>query len=88
MIDLATIQSLELVQNSHDSKSKDNLFGVINATRTPMGSRCLRSNILQPSTDRSVLEARYDAVQELATTEDMFFSTQQGQSASPVGFSG
>jgi DNA mismatch repair protein MSH4 len=80
MIDLSTIQSLELIQNIQNSKSKDCLFGVMNETLTPMGSRLLRSSILQPSTQRDVLKQRYDAVYELFIKEDMFFQTRLGRS--------
>ncbi|KAE9381271.1 DNA mismatch repair protein-like protein MutS [Stipitochalara longipes BDJ] len=76
MIDLSTIQSLELIQNTQNSKSKDCLFGVMNETLTPMGSRLLRSNILQPSTQKDVLNQRYDAVHEFTIKEDMFFQTR------------
>ncbi|OBT48598.1 hypothetical protein VE00_00760 [Pseudogymnoascus sp. WSF 3629] len=62
MIDLSTIQSLELIQNITNVKSKDCLFGLLNETLTPMGSRMLRSNILQPSTQESILKNRYEAV--------------------------
>ncbi|KAG5770489.1 hypothetical protein H9Q72_002654 [Fusarium xylarioides] len=50
MIDISAIQSLEIMQNIRNSKSKDSLFGLLNHTCTPMGSRMLRSNILQPPT--------------------------------------
>ncbi|OBT70038.1 hypothetical protein VE03_00464 [Pseudogymnoascus sp. 23342-1-I1] len=62
MIDLSTIQSLELIQNITNVKSKDCLFGLLNETLTPMGSRMLRSNILQPSTQEDILKNRYEAV--------------------------
>jgi DNA mismatch repair protein MSH4 len=78
MIDLSTIQSLELIQNIQNAKSKDCLFGLMNETLTPMGARLLRSNILQPSTLKSVLALRYDALDELTLKEDMFFATRQG----------
>jgi DNA mismatch repair protein MSH4 len=78
MIDVATIQSLELMQNLRDSKSKNCLFGLLNETLTPMGSRCLRSNVLQPSTIEVVLNTRLDAVEELASKENVFFQTRQG----------
>lgn len=77
MIDLATIQSLELVQNIQHSRSRDCLFGLLNETLTPMGGRLLRSNILQPTTDPDTLRKRYDAVEELSTKEDMFFAVRQ-----------
>ena len=77
MIDLSTIQSLELVQNLHQAKSRDCLLGLLNETLTPMGARLLRSNILQPLTDAEVLNTRYDALEELSTKEEMFFAVRQ-----------
>ncbi|THY33876.1 hypothetical protein D6D00_00765 [Aureobasidium pullulans] len=76
MIDLSTIRSLELIQNLQNQKSSDCLFGVLNETLTPMGSRLLRSNVLQPLTDEQTLETRYDALEELSTKEEMFFATR------------
>lgn len=76
MIDVSTIYSLELVQNLHNSKSRDCLFGLLNETQTPMGARLLRSNVLQPLTDTDTLNKRYDAVDELQTKEDMFYGTR------------
>lgn len=78
MIDLSTIHALELIQNLQNAKSKDCLFGILNQTLTPMGSRLLRSNILQPSTSKTVLLGRYDAIEELASKEEVFFATRQG----------
>lgn len=78
-IDLSTIVSLELIQNLQNPKSKESLFGLMNATLTPMGSRLLRANIFQPSTEESKLLARYDAVEDLSTKEEMFFSVRQGE---------
>lgn len=75
-IDLATIVSLELIQNLHN-KSKDSLYGLLNETLTPMGARLLRANILQPSTERVKLTARYNAVEDLSSKEDMFVSVRQ-----------
>ncbi|KAJ0120584.1 MutS domain V [Diaporthe amygdali] len=77
MISLPTIQSLELIQNLQDPSSKACLFGLLNETKTPMGKRMLRSNVLQPSTQtEGVLTPRYDAVEELCTKEDMFFQVR------------
>lgn len=78
MIDLSTIRSLELIQNIQNTKSRDCLFGLMNETLTPMGSRLLRSSILQPSTLTSVLTLRYEALEELTMKEEMFFATRQG----------
>ncbi len=79
MIDLSTIQALELIQNLQDPKSKDCLFGLLNETLTPMGARALRSNILQPCTQPDVLNLRYDALEELTSKQDMFLQTRKGQ---------
>ena len=78
MIDLSTIHTMELIQNLQNAKSKDCLFGLLNHTLTPIGSRLLRSNILQPLTEEEVLGKRYDALDELATREEMFFATRTG----------
>ncbi|OTA69657.1 DNA mismatch repair protein-like protein Muts [Hypoxylon sp. EC38] len=78
MIDISTIHSLELIQNLQNAKSKDCLFGLLNETLTPMGSRMLRSNILQPSCQvDSTLVPRYDALDELTVKEDMFFEIRK-----------
>ncbi len=62
MIDLFTIQSLELIQNRQDIKSKDSLFGLLNNTLTPMGSQKLRSSILLPLTVQPVIVNQYDVL--------------------------
>lgn len=76
-IDLPTIHSLELIQNLQDARSKDCLFGLLNQTLTPMGLRFLRCNILQPLTNRTVLENRYTAVEELSSNEAVFLNIRQ-----------
>ncbi|KAM0225193.1 hypothetical protein ACHAQD_001125 [Fusarium lateritium] len=78
MIDISAIQSLEIMQNLRNSKSKESLFGLLNHTSTPMGSRMLRSNILQPPTrpDLFILP-RYDALEELTSNEEMFLEIRK-----------
>lgn len=78
MIDLSTMFALELLQNAHNPRSRDCLFGLLNETQTPMGSRLLRNNILQPVTNSGTLNVRYDALEELTTKEEMFFGVRQG----------
>ncbi|KAJ4269891.1 MutS protein msh4 [Fusarium torreyae] len=80
MIDISAIQSLEIMQNLRNSKSKDSLFGLLNYTSTPMGSRMLRSNILQPPTRPDLfIIPRYDALEELTTNEEMFMEIRKGK---------
>jgi DNA mismatch repair protein MSH4 len=78
MIDLKTISCMELIQNLRDAKSPHSLYGLLNETLTKMGGRTLRSNILQPSTDRNKLMARYEVVAELASKEEMFHAVREG----------
>ena len=82
MVDVSTIRSLELIQNLQHARSKDCLFGLLNQNYTAMGSRLLRSTLLQPSTDRNVLEARYAAVEELVANEELFSATRNGEYSS------
>ncbi|KAF1729741.1 MutS 4 [Beauveria bassiana] len=78
MIDVSAIQCLEIVQNSHSSKSKDSLFGLLNHCVTPMGNRMLRSNIIQPPTlYESFIAPRYDAVEELTLNDEMFLEIRK-----------
>ena len=46
--DVATVKNLELIANTHNPSSGHSLFGVLDHTKTAMGSRLVRSNILQP----------------------------------------
>ncbi|KAM0488402.1 hypothetical protein ACHAP7_001396 [Fusarium lateritium] len=85
MIDISAIQSLEIMQNLRNSKSKESLFGLLNHTSTPMGSRMLRSNILQPPTrpDLFILP-RYDALEELTSNEEMFLEIRKVPTSADV----
>ena len=82
MIDVSVIQSFELIRNLRDLRSKNCLFGLLNQTLTPMGVRMLRSNIVQPSTQKDVfLNPRYDAIEELIASEEMFTAVRKGMLA-------
>ena len=80
MIDVSAIQSLEIMQNQQNPKSKDSLFGLLNHALTPMGARLLRTNILQPPTGKDTfILPRYDALEELTINEEMFRATRKGR---------
>uniref|UniRef100_A0A8B9CM02 MutS homolog 4 n=1 Tax=Anser brachyrhynchus TaxID=132585 RepID=A0A8B9CM02_9AVES len=76
MIDSSSAQNLELVTNNRDSRNGHTLFGVLNYTKTPGGSRRLRSNILEPLVDAETINTRLDCVQELLQDEELFFGLQ------------
>ncbi|XP_077981944.1 mutS protein homolog 4-like [Glandiceps talaboti] len=76
MIDMATASNLELIRNAGDVKSEHTLYGVMNYTKTPVGARMLRSNILQPPCDLETITLRQDCVTELTENEEMFYNLQ------------
>ena len=79
-IDALTSRNLELVTNLI-SPNGPTLFKVLNHTSTPMGSRLLRMNILQPMngilliiSDEATICTRLDAVEEIVQNESCYFA--------------
>ncbi len=63
-IDDCAKRNLELTETMRDKSRKGSLFGATDYTKTAMGARLLRRFIERPSTCRSVIEKRLDAVSE------------------------
>eukprot|EP00834_Sanchytrium_tribonematis_P003188 NODE_116_length_18347_cov_2.280962.p4 type:complete len:455 gc:universal NODE_116_length_18347_cov_2.280962:8276-6912(-) len=74
MIDHTTAKYLELVQNQAGMKNTGSLYNALNYCCTKMGSRKLRTNILQPSTSESLIESRQNCVQYLIDNQDIMKS--------------
>lgn len=51
--------------NARTGSSRDSLFGVLNLTRTSVGRKLLRSQLVSPSNDAKTLNTRLDCVSEL-----------------------
>lgn len=70
-ITMVTIRNLELVESKFNDSvlGKTSLYNYLNSTMTPMGGRLLRSNILQPLTDKKSIIMRQKAVTELLANE-------------------
>ncbi|KAF9575457.1 MutS protein msh4 [Mortierella alpina] len=81
VIDPATARNLELTINLSSQNDKETFFGILNQTVTPMGSRVLRSNILQPCTSKKTINTRLDCVQELSQDEEAFFTLKRSLKA-------
>jgi len=62
-LDEATQKNLELVSNMTDRRRSYTLLEVIDHTRTAMGARTLRSRLLHPLRDISLLEQRLNHVE-------------------------
>ena len=65
-IDPASRRNLELVANLRDGGRGGTLLGVLDRTVTAMGGRMLRRWLEQPLLDLEKIQARLDAVEELA----------------------
>ncbi|MEE8425371.1 MAG: DNA mismatch repair protein MutS [Elusimicrobiota bacterium] len=68
-LDEAAIRTLELA-DSQDAGRKFTLWGVLDRTETPMGSRKLKNWILHPSTELPEIERRLHCVSELVEKSD------------------
>lgn len=65
VLNTRTVKSLEVIHNSFDKTLGMSLYKLMNYTKTSMGARVLRSNLLQPLTREDILILRQDAVEEL-----------------------
>ncbi len=64
VLDSITLRNLELVRGIREG-SDSTLLSVLDRTRTPMGGRQIRSDIIAPLIDRVGIEERLDAVEYL-----------------------
>lgn len=64
---LTAMRNLELCETMRSQKRTGSLLWVIDKTRTAMGKRLIRKWIEQPLMERMDIEARYNAVDELAS---------------------
>ncbi|VDK47453.1 unnamed protein product [Cylicostephanus goldi] len=81
MLDVGSWQNLEIV-NSFPRKERRSLLAVIDETLTSGGARLLRSNLLQPSGDREIIDRRLDAVEELLENPHVIEKLRQVLSSS------
>ncbi len=65
VIDSATRRNLELVETMREKQKRGSLLWVLDKTKTAMGARTLRSYVEQPLIERTQIECRYDAIEEL-----------------------
>ncbi|MGI6357197.1 MAG: DNA mismatch repair protein MutS [Bacillota bacterium] len=67
LLDEATRRNLELIRSSRSQEVAGSLLSVLNRTVSSMGSRELVRWITEPLAERSAIQARLDAVEELAS---------------------
>ncbi|MFI5345160.1 MAG: DNA mismatch repair protein MutS [Elusimicrobiota bacterium] len=68
-LDDTAIRTLELVDSASGEK-RHTLWGLLDACRTPMGSRKLKTWLLHPSTDLREIEQRQNCVEDLLDKPD------------------
>lgn len=70
ILDAVTVRNLELVDplfaEDQGAKRDSTLVGTVDRTLTGMGARLLRKRLLRPSVNLTEIDARLDAVEELA----------------------
>jgi len=72
-IDRSSLLNLEILSNARTGKSKSSLIGTIDCTKTNLGSRLLRTNLMAPPTSSATINARLDAVDSMLNDEDLFY---------------
>ncbi len=77
-IDASTRRNLELVHNSKDASALGTLFGFLQKTVTPLGSRQLKSWILTPLLDRAAIMKRQQAVAALMSESTLVHARLNG----------
>lgn len=65
LLDSSTRRNLELCETMREKQKRGSLLWVLDKTKTAMGARTLRSYIEQPLIDKSAIEDRLDAIEEL-----------------------
>lgn len=74
-IDAATRRNLELTETMREKQKRGSLYGVLDKTKTAMGSRVMKSWIVRPLVNAVLITNRLDAVEEmvknLALREDI-----------------
>jgi DNA mismatch repair protein MutS len=64
-MDAGTLRHLELTRTMIKNKENGSLFWLLNHTKTAMGARFLKRQILRPSVNKDTLNTRYDFIDRL-----------------------
>jgi len=72
-IDRTTMSNLELLVNAKTGRTANSLVGTIDCTKTSVGGRLLRTNLMAPPTRLDTIQARLDLVDSLLEDEEFFY---------------
>jgi len=76
-IDRSSMVNLELLVNSKTGRTANSLVGTIDCTKTSVGGRLLRTNLMAPPTRLDTIHARLDLVDSLLEDEEFFYAVME-----------
>ena len=76
-IDRSSMMNLELLVNSKTGRTVHSLVGTIDCTKTSVGARLLRTNLMAPPTRLDTINARLDLVDSLLEDEEFFYAVME-----------
>lgn len=82
-MDRSTILQLELLVNAKSGKVSRSLIGTLDHTKTTVGSRLLRINLMSPPTRMDTIQTRLEMVDMFLADEDFFFHVMEHLLALP-----
>ncbi len=65
VLDSISLRNLEIIESIFSKDNKHTLFGLLNNTKTPAGSRLLKKHLTSPLLETSKIKERLDAIEEL-----------------------
>jgi MutS domain III len=74
MIDRSTMLQLELLVNAKTGKARESLIGMMDCTKTAVGSRLLRTNLMSPPARSDTINRRLELVDLFLSSQDFFFA--------------
>jgi len=82
-IDRSSLLHLELLANAKTGKMANSLIGTIDCTKTTVGSRLLRTNLMAPPMRVETINTRLDLVDTFLGDEDFFYTVMEHLEALP-----
>ena len=82
-IDRSTMVNLELLVNAKTGRTANSLVGSIDCTKTSVGGRLLRTNLMAPPTRLDTINARLDLIDSLLEDEEFFYVVMECFEALP-----
>jgi DNA mismatch repair protein MSH4 len=76
-IDRSTLLQLELLTNAKTGKTRNSLIATIDCTKTTVGSRLLRTNLMAPPCRIDTINARLDLVDTFLADEEFFYTVHE-----------